>query len=310
MLKSRVKESKGIDNTLYLLAAFNICNSMKTKLFPFVLLLVVFNLCASKRGNTQTPIASFYSNITNICPGECVSFGDNSTNIPTSWAWSFPGGTPSSSTLQNPVNICYYNPGVYNVTLTVSNSLGSDTKVDSSYITVDSCVSPQVFFTASETTICKTHCVDFTDYSTNSPTSWIWTFQGGNPSSSTQKNPGNICYSDSGTYNVTLSVFNSYGASVLVENGFMKVNTCTSIENMKLEDKIRVYPNPNNGKFIVEIKNGQSFIELKVIDQLGKVVRMEPEVKEEYVIENLASGLYTVIITFEDGVVYQKVVVN
>ena len=70
------------------------------------------------------PVVSFFANTTNICKNACVSFTDNSTNNPTSWNWSFPGGTPSSSINQNPSNICYNNPGTYNVTLTATNAGG------------------------------------------------------------------------------------------------------------------------------------------------------------------------------------------
>ena len=85
------------------------------------------------------PAASFFANTTNICKNACVSFTDNSTNNPTSWSWSFPGGTPSSSINQNPSNICYNNPGTYNVTLTATNAGGSNSKTTNGYITVNTC---------------------------------------------------------------------------------------------------------------------------------------------------------------------------
>jgi PKD repeat protein len=63
-----------------------------------------------------------------ICAGASVNFASTSYNgQPTSWSWSFPGGTPSTSTDSMPV-IQYNTAGTYNVTLTVSNSAGSDTK--------------------------------------------------------------------------------------------------------------------------------------------------------------------------------------
>jgi PKD repeat protein len=61
-----------------------------------------------------------------ICAGESVSFFDSSEDgDPSTWAWTFPGGTPSTSNLKNPV-ITYNTPGVFDVTLTVSNGAGSD----------------------------------------------------------------------------------------------------------------------------------------------------------------------------------------
>jgi len=75
------------------------------------------------------PIADFNQNVKYICEGGSVSFSDGSYNgTATSWSWSFPGGTPSTSTAANPV-VQYPTWGVYDVTLTVTNSAGSNTIV-------------------------------------------------------------------------------------------------------------------------------------------------------------------------------------
>ena len=47
--------------------------------------------------------------------------------------------------------------------------------------------------------------VSFTDESTNNPTSRKWTFEGGDPSSSTEKSPI-VTYNTPGQYQVTLTV--------------------------------------------------------------------------------------------------------
>jgi PKD repeat protein len=54
-----------------------------------------------------------------------VKFTDLSTGSPTSWKWDF--GDGSTSTEQNPVHV-YQQEGAYDVTLTVSNSYGTDTE--------------------------------------------------------------------------------------------------------------------------------------------------------------------------------------
>ena len=81
------------------------------------------------------PVANFGSNKKIACPGAAIQFTDYSPGQPTSWTWSFPGGNPASSTAQNPL-VIYNTPGTYNVTLTVSNSVGSDTKTMTGYITI------------------------------------------------------------------------------------------------------------------------------------------------------------------------------
>ncbi len=72
------------------------------------------------------PTAGIGTSLTSGCSPLAVNFTDQSGGIPTSWSWSFPGGTPSSSTAQNPGAITYSTPGVYTATLTATNAQGSD----------------------------------------------------------------------------------------------------------------------------------------------------------------------------------------
>jgi PKD repeat protein len=88
----------------------------------------------------SAPIAEFSGTPTTLCEGNTVTYTDLSTNTPTSWNWSFPGGTPANSTAQNPT-VTYANAGTYNVTLTATNAFGSSApEVKNTYITVNSCV--------------------------------------------------------------------------------------------------------------------------------------------------------------------------
>jgi outer membrane protein assembly factor BamA len=72
------------------------------------------------------------------------------TGIPTSWAWSFEGGVPATSTDQDPEGILYSAEGTYTVTLTASNEIGDNTVVKEDYITVSSSILPDVEFEASK----------------------------------------------------------------------------------------------------------------------------------------------------------------
>ena len=69
-------------------------------------------------------LADFQSNnaLNVVCQGDNLTFTDLSWNgNPTSWAWTFAGGTPATSTDSVPV-ITYNTPGVFDVTLVVSNT--------------------------------------------------------------------------------------------------------------------------------------------------------------------------------------------
>lgn len=85
-------------------------------------------------GGTTPPTADFAGTpVSGTAPLE-VSFIDNSSGDPTSYAWDFGDGNTSNAA--NPSHT-YTAAGVYTVSLTVSNAYGSDTMTRTDYITVD-----------------------------------------------------------------------------------------------------------------------------------------------------------------------------
>jgi len=243
---------------------------------------------------TVKPVAMFSGYPVAYCINDTVQFTDTSSGQPTSWSWSFPGGTPSTSTVQNPV-VVYTAAGTYSVSLTATNGVGSNTLNQPTYITVNptpatpaitqtgqtlnsnavgasyqwylggvvipgatsstytgtpnlslgtygvivtnntGCssamgtiiispsVAPTAAFAASTTTTCANDTVQFTDNSTGNPTSWSWTFQGGNPASSVAQNP-TVIYSAAGSYSVSLTATNSIGNNTLNQPTYITVN--------------------------------------------------------------------------------------
>lgn len=81
------------------------------------------------------PVAQFSADRTVVCVGQSVQFSDQSGGTPNAWNWSFQGGAPNNSAVQNP-SVTYSAPGTYSVTLIAFNSNGSDTASQTSYITV------------------------------------------------------------------------------------------------------------------------------------------------------------------------------
>lgn len=165
------------------------------------------------------PVADFSASSTTVAEGAIVNFTDQSTNIPTSWAWTFTGGNPASSTAQNP-SVQYDVAGSYSVSLTATNDGGSDAITKANYITVMAL--PVADFTANATTVDEGQSVQFTDLSTDA-TSWSWSFTGGTPSSSTAQNPS-VTYNTAGTYAVTLTATNAVGSDVMTKTGYITVN--------------------------------------------------------------------------------------
>ena len=82
-------------------------------------------------------VADFYASETLVPLGESVDFSDNSFGDVVSWSWTFEGGTPSTSTQQNPQNITYNEAGDYTVSLTITDGNGeSQTLTRNNYIHV------------------------------------------------------------------------------------------------------------------------------------------------------------------------------
>jgi PKD repeat protein len=81
-------------------------------------------------------VCNFSGTPTTVIVGNSVSFTDLSTGgTITSRSWSFPGGSPSSSSSPSPT-IIYNTPGTYNVTLTVTAGSQNATETKNGYITV------------------------------------------------------------------------------------------------------------------------------------------------------------------------------
>jgi len=83
------------------------------------------------KASTDTPpkgtITSPTSDIS-IAPGQSVTFsgtGTASSGSITGYSWSFRGGTPATSSLQNPGAVTFSTPGTYTVAFTVTDSAGN-----------------------------------------------------------------------------------------------------------------------------------------------------------------------------------------
>lgn len=89
-------------------------------------------------------IPDFTASSTTICPGDCISFTDNSQGNPLTWFWTFSGAATGTSNLQNPTSICYNNTGNFTVTLQITNSCGTFTHTETGYIQVGAGASPTI----------------------------------------------------------------------------------------------------------------------------------------------------------------------
>jgi PKD repeat protein len=162
--------------------------------------------CLGPCGAPLPPVADFQADETQGCVPMVVHFDDQSDNNPTSWSWSFEGGTPPTSTQQNPT-VTYNSTGTFNVSLTVTNAQGSNTKTILNYITVEDIPLADFDYSIDEFE------VDFENLSSGA-TDYDWSF--GDGGTSTLENPLHV-YAEDGVYTVTLSASNDCGTDVITQ---------------------------------------------------------------------------------------------
>ncbi len=142
----------------------------------------------------------------------------------------------------------------------------------------------------------------FTDNSTNT-TSWFWDFGDGN--TSTSASPTNV-YANPGNYVVTLIATNACGSDTLTDS----LSAIVGVQNSILS-QVQLYPNPNNGEFVVEFDgNASSEMQLTVLDQLGRRIHSQKGGNRQTISLSLAPGMYMVEIANAEGKAFSRVIVR
>jgi len=155
-----------------------------------------------------------------------VQFTDQSSGNPTMWSWAF--GDGGISTEASP-SYTYQEAGVYTVSLTASNTEGSDTKTEPDYISVIGDIPPPVaMFEAEPLSGIAPLTVQFTDLSIGPPTSYAWNF--GDGATSAEANPCHT-YTAGGVFTVKLTVKNSGGSHTMTRENYISVGGSHIVAN-------------------------------------------------------------------------------
>ena len=171
----------------------------------------------------QAPVASIDSPASNVTinTGEVVAFsgsGSDPDGTIASYAWTFPGGSPASSTAAIPGNVTYSTPGSYTATFRVTDNGGLSSATQNRTITVSAppnqAPSASIDSPASNVTVNPGDAVAFSGSGSDpdgTVASYAWTFPGGSPASSGAAVPGNVTYSTPGSYTATFKVTDNLG---------------------------------------------------------------------------------------------------
>jgi len=144
---------------------------------------------------------------------------------------SLPVGNYHRPIKEGTYNIKFSAPGFFSKT--VSGVAPQDLETTILNVSLFPFVSLSANFSASDTLVETGATIDFTDTSSgNDIVSWDWSFEGGEPSSSSEENPSGIVYNDPGMYNVSLTVTdNGGGTSTLTRVDFIQVTNAFTIKD-------------------------------------------------------------------------------
>jgi PKD repeat protein len=251
----------------------------------------------------SAPLSAFTTNEGAAgCAPLTVNFVDQSVGDPTTWSWVFQGGTPSTSTDQNPV-VTYATPGAYSVELTTTNAFGTNTALQSNYVQVGSAPVVTIAGEAQGGTVLFTSVVQ------NGGSNYTWNFGDGSPVSN-EPNPTHT-YAATGTYLVQLTVENDCG----ITTAQLSVSVVViGVEDPTWAESFRLFPNPNYGTFTLEMHGQpQGELQLTLHNTLGQLISQQVLDFGAGTLlhtldygRTLAPGVYTLSLQSADGVNLQR----
>lgn len=257
---------------------------------------------------TLSPVADFSASITNITAGQTVDFTDLSTNSPSYWSWTFTGGTPAASNLQNP-SVVYNTAGTYDVTLTAGNAVGAGSITKSGFITVNPapCLVPDGLLTTNVTTTSATFnwnamngAIKYkVSYKVSGNNPWLTTTANTNSFTLNGLAPNTNYYWKVKTIcSNSPNVSSDFSASI----GF-KTNPAKLTESA-MQTGIKIYPNPVDDQLHISFSNDAAFpLTCMIYDVYGRMLLsvMITEPMQTIDVKELASGNYFISAVARDN---------
>ncbi len=248
------------------------------------------------------PVAHFSAQDTAGCvPFEVVFENQSSVNAAT-YSWTFHGGTPATSSEQNPV-VTYPSAGVYDVSLVVCNALACDSFYQAGFIVTNDLPLADFTFSTNE----NTDTVSFFNTSVNAIT-YEWNF--GDGQNSMEASPTHA-YSHPGEYEVTLTATNDCGSTSFTQ----AVEVITGLKDVLPLENFTVFPNPNDGHFTLSLKGKpQSTINVSLFDARGQKLFSEifnfqsGQVDKSLDFSHLPVGVYWLSVSFGEKIGVEKIV--
>ena len=230
-------------------------------------------------GNADIFVAKYNSMITNFNTDNTygyfpltVNFIDLSLNDPIEWEWDFNNDGTIDSYEQNPTYV-YSQPGVYSVSLIVSDGINNNTLIKNEYIEVlESFTADFVAYPVSGP---NPHHVYFFDLSLINPVSWEWDFDNDGTIDSYEQNPTHI-YNEPGSYAVSLTTGDETNTDTTVKEAYISVLVVSADDNL-ISSEIHTlsnHPNPFNPSTTIDFSiQNDSNIDLSIFNIKGQLIK-------------------------------------
>ena len=251
----------------------------------------------------------------NIMVGESIVYTSACNENTTSIEWTFQGGDPATST-DDQVTVTYAAAGSYTTTLVAHGEGGrqstktlnvnvSEPTVEASFTTdpaYTNLIIYQMLSVETGTTVTYTStCNSYTDHI-------AWTFEGGNPTASTEDVVA-VTYTTAGSFTTTLIAYNTDESLTDTVTLSVTVTDSGVAVDENAISEISVYPNPTSSIINIAAEGMQN---ITIIDMAGRVV-MSKDVNSNFETisaEGFAKANYMVRIATADGVVVKNIVVE
>ncbi len=132
-------------------------------------------------------------------------------------------------------------------------------------------LAPVATLEVANTSLCLGECSTFTDLSPNGVTDRLWQFPGGTPATSTDS-VATVCYTEPGSYAVTLTVSNAGGTDSITLEEAVVVEVCTGMPTEQGRAALSIWPNPAHGTLSVAW-DGQTPVGATLVNATGQVLR-------------------------------------
>ncbi len=253
--------------------------------------------------------ADFTADVTAVPKNGTVTFSDASyggfIGTPKTYSWSFPGGTPSTSTEKSP-SIVYSECGPHDVTLEVNNSGEVNSVTKTAYIQVGPIVT--VYTTPNDTT-CQYQPITLFAYPAGA--TYLWTPGG----ATTQSIVVDAATAGLGAHSYSVEVTADGCSNTKTQSVFF--DACTGIPVVSNEISVSIFPNPNNGVFTLELNTGKTTqADLSIMNALGTTVYSETQINvngkltKNLNLKDVPAGVYFMVIQTGDKKVVKKVFIN